>query len=162
MVNIQVLCIATEKESKECTDLYLIFKRTLQVNNNTIKIYDVNSVKEEEQRRGRSNKLADKLEKKMDNSHVILVICSPALKSYLDNGKPTELLKEDERKKLLTALAKHKEKKVLLVYLEKNFSKCIPDVLQGIDVLDGINDMCNLLEVKIPAKYALNMKIEKK
>lgn len=62
-----------------------------------------------------------------------------------------ELLGKDERKVILKHVQENKEK-VILVHLDSKFASCVPDKFKGIDLVDGVNGMSQLVEVKITAK----------
>jgi len=77
------------------------------------------------------------------------------LKGYLDNGKAdgSELLTKQEREVLLKELSKEKnKKKVIGVYLDDKYSSEVPNLLQGVDIVDGVGGMDDIVEVKIPAR----------
>lgn len=155
MTIINILCIATEKETPECKEQYIEFKSTLQskaCQSSSLKVYDVHAIKKQG---GDKEKLPDKLKKKIDSFPVIVLVCSPTLKAYLDSGKSqgSDLLASKEREVLLKELSKDKNKqKIIGVYLDKKHSGEVPNVLQGVEIIDGVNRMDEIVEVKIPPR----------
>ena len=130
-----VLFIGAENCSAESS-----FKENLQKMDQAFNVYDVESISR--MRGGKEYK--DKLKYAINHTNCIIIVCSPAMKSFLDDGKSLcnyKQLKRDERNVLLEGLRQRKQK-VILVYLNDNFSGNIPKVLEGIgSPVDGVNDM---------------------
>ena len=90
----------------------------------------------------------DKLKKGMKSSHSILLICSEAMKAYLDDGANSgnNRLGDDERNVLLDGFVKYREK-LLLVTITDNGGIYIPkDLVQPGEPINGIKDLPTLLD----------------
>ena len=155
MTVIKILCIATEKETPQCKKQYIEFKSTLQskaCQSSSLKVYDVLAVNKQG---GDKETLPNKLKEKIDSFPVIILVCSSTLKAYLDTGNPhgSELLTSKEREVLLKELSKDKNKKKIIgVYLDETHREQVPNVLHGVDIVDGVNGMEDIVQVKIPPK----------
>ena len=141
MTTIDILCIATEGESTKCRDQYIKFTRALQskaCQSSSLNPIDVRAVN----KAGSSTEsLSDKLKSKIASCTVIILVCSPKLKEYLDSDAPSgvKLLTSRERETLLTELSKSGiREKLLGVYLDDQFSSVVPNLLQGVTVLNGV------------------------
>lgn len=159
MVNILVLCIACEEETEKCTEQYISFKSNLQsmvANNSSITVHDLKSINRLQERRNNKAKLADKLEKKINECHVICVVLSPSLKAYVDDGRPIGLMKQDEREVLLKGLENYKEKKVVCISLDDSHVEMVPQMFQDVRNVHGSKDLSKIVEIILPAKFFQN------